>query len=295
MTSHFRFLRRHFSFDGVMAAGSVTGLAVLFADAVHTGRAPLVGANPASQYPIPSTKETKLSLRQVEQLQDRGYLVVDNFLTKEQVQEACRVIETLDKNKEVQFRNNASDNADIRTDRTFMSKDDRFEKKGLRDVRKTVASFARGISDSKFSGFVGSQKNDYDSTRLNMPFAMQVSVFESNGNDNEAQFFTSHLDSSGTDTFFDLGLLGWLRSYYLRRRCLTCIVYLNEHWKPGDGGCLRLHHKGAAMYTFESEDHFDVEPIAGRLVIFSSLYQWHAVMPSFATRFACSFWLHINE
>lgn len=292
MKSHFNLLRRHISFDVVLAAGSVTGLIVLFADAVHTGRAPLVGAKLVSQYPLPSTKETRLSSSQIEQLQDRGYLVVDDFLTTEQVREACRAIETLDRNG--RFRN-ADDNPDVRTDRTFMSKDDPSEEKGLQDVRMKVASFARGLVDSTFSGFVGSLHNDYHSSRLNMPYAMQVSIFERDGKGGEAQFFSSHVDSSGSDTFLDLGLLGWLRSYYLRRRCLTCIVYLNEHWKPEDGGCLRLHRNGAEMYTFEGDDYLDVEPIAGRLVIFSSLNQWHAVLPSCGRRFACSFWLHSNE
>mmetsp|Transcript_8667 Transcript_8667/g.20794 ORF Transcript_8667/g.20794 Transcript_8667/m.20794 type:complete len:295 (-) Transcript_8667:428-1312(-) len=293
MKSHLGLLRRHFSFDGVMAAGSATGLALLFADAVHSGRTPLLGEKPASQFPLPSTKETRLSLEQVAKLQDTGYLVVDDFLTKEQVRDACRAVEALAKNG--RFKNSPNDDDNVRTDRTFMSKDNSFEKEGLRDVRKTVASFARGIADSTFCGFVGNHQKHYHSSQLNMPCTMQVSIFGCNENKSGAQYFTSHLDSAGTETFLELGLLGWLRSYYIRKRYMTCIVYLNEDWKPGDGGCLRLHRNGATMFTFESDDFLDVEPIAGRLVIFNSLQQWHAVLPSFATRFACSFWLTLSN
>jgi len=288
MTAHMSLLRRYLSFDGVVAAGAVSWCAIVFADAANSGRTPLLEATPASQGPVPSTK---LSASQIGSLEDSGFLVVDNFLTKEQVRDACRAIQTLDTNG--QFKNNPNNDDTVRTDRTFMSKENGSETKGLQDIRTTVASFARGLTDSNFSGF-GSH-NSYDSSRLNMPHNMQISIFGRNRRDGEAQFFTSHLDSAGGDSFLELGLLGWLRSYYIRKRYLTCIVYLNEHWKPADGGCLRLHRDGATEYTFDSDDFLDVEPIAGRLVIFSSIQTWHAVLPTTATRFACSFWLTLSD
>lgn len=290
MAAHMSILRHYLSFDGLVSAGAVSWCAVVLAEAAYTGRTPVLDATPASQGPEP-TKEARLTASQIGSLQDRGYLVVDNFLTKEQVRDACRAIQSLDESGH--FKKNPNNDDTVRTDRTFMSKDDGRETKGLQDIRKTVASFARGLADSDFSGF-GSH-NDYHSSRLNMPHSMQISIFGRNQRDNEAQFFTSHLDSAGTDTFLELGLLGWLRSYYLRKRYLTCIVYLNDDWKPGDGGCLRLHRNTPTQYTFESEDFLDVEPIAGRLVIFSSLHQWHCVLPTFATRFACSFWLTLAD
>jgi SM-20-related protein len=90
-----------------------------------------------------------------------------------------------------------------------------------------------------------------------------------------------------------LGLVGYLRSKYLRQRYLTCIVYLNPHWEPSDGGCLRIFLLGDDDDRGESV--VDIEPKAGRLVIFSSVNMMHAVLPTFSRRLACSMWMTINE
>jgi hypothetical protein len=133
------------------------------------------------------------------------------------------------------------------------------------------------------------------SGEFQFPAHIQVSIYGSEGAAVALDgFLTTHLDSANANSFTTLGLLGWLRSHHLRRRYLTCIVYLNDEWKDGDGGCLRMFKDGMESGKFDKTNVIDILPLAGRLVVFSSLQQWHTVLCTQATRFACSLWLTLN-
>ena len=64
-------------------------------------------------------------------------------------------------------------------------------------------------------------------------------------------------------------------------RRVTALVYLNPVWRPEHGGQLRL---------FLPEGARDVEPIAGRLVVFLSDRVEHGVLPAHADRYAMTAW-----
>jgi SM-20-related protein len=64
------------------------------------------------------------------------------------------------------------------------------------------------------------------------------------------------------------------------QRRITIIVYLNADWKPADGGQLRLG------------DGTEIEPIAGRLIVFLSERVEHEVLPAHAPRFAITAWCY---
>lgn len=66
-------------------------------------------------------------------------------------------------------------------------------------------------------------------------------------------------------------------------RWVTCILYLNRNWSKGDGGELRL-------YNF-AERPVDIEPIDGRMLLFSSCRMLHRVLPSEAERYCFTIWL----
>mmetsp|Transcript_3890 Transcript_3890/g.24641 ORF Transcript_3890/g.24641 Transcript_3890/m.24641 type:complete len:321 (-) Transcript_3890:2648-3610(-) len=66
-------------------------------------------------------------------------------------------------------------------------------------------------------------------------------------------------------------------------RVMTAIIYLNEGWVPSSGGQLRL-------YPFPN-DPIDVEPTAGKLVLFSSRNMLHRVLPSSRERYCITLWL----
>jgi len=69
----------------------------------------------------------------------------------------------------------------------------------------------------------------------------------------------------------------------LDSRSVTAILYLNEDWKASDGGQL-------ALYPFPFEK-VEVEPVADRLVLFSSANMPHRVMPSSTDRYCLTLWL----
>lgn len=64
-------------------------------------------------------------------------------------------------------------------------------------------------------------------------------------------------------------------------RTISCILYLNSMWQPGDGGELRLHLEGR---------HHDVIPRAGTWVVFRSELIEHEVRPARRERYSLTGW-----
>jgi Rps23 Pro-64 3,4-dihydroxylase Tpa1-like proline 4-hydroxylase len=58
-------------------------------------------------------------------------------------------------------------------------------------------------------------------------------------------------------------------------RYYTCILYLNDDWKPEDGGALRIYPGSCDVDhptdAVETMDYADVFPVNQRLVIFDSM------------------------
>ena len=82
-------------------------------------------------------------------------------------------------------------------------------------------------------------------------------------------------------------------------RVWTCILYANEGWEPEHGGSLRLARNdlktigapgSVGSATSACDEEVDVEPIAGRVLIFDSM-RTHAVLPAWRERFALTLWL----
>ncbi|HWH47386.1 MAG TPA: 2OG-Fe(II) oxygenase [Burkholderiales bacterium] len=69
------------------------------------------------------------------------------------------------------------------------------------------------------------------------------------------------------------------------RRRLSCVLYLNEDWEPGDGGELRLHLDAGATKKCE-----DVLPVGGTLVTFLSARFAHEVLPAKRERLSLAGW-----
>ena len=68
------------------------------------------------------------------------------------------------------------------------------------------------------------------------------------------------------------------------QRYISCLLYLNQDWKPEYGGQLR-------MYLKDSEEFIDVEPTFGKFVCFMSGSLYHEVLPSKKERFSLTGWL----
>jgi SM-20-related protein len=71
------------------------------------------------------------------------------------------------------------------------------------------------------------------------------------------------------------------RSVLGAERVVSIVLYLNRHWRPSQGGELRL-------YTAAGE--VEVTPVAGRLVMFLSDQIEHEVLVSHATRRSLTGW-----
>lgn len=72
------------------------------------------------------------------------------------------------------------------------------------------------------------------------------------------------------------------------QRKISCIVYLNQHWKAEDGGQLRLYlNESDARHQ---EKYIDIEPITGRIVVFLSDTYYHEVLPARRERKSLAGW-----
>jgi len=288
-------LLRQVSLDRVLMAAVSAGCAAVIVDADQQGRLPLRGQLPATGFD-PANKEFTMS--QSRQSERDGYLVVDNFLSPLQVRRACGAIQVLDEENKflgspIEREHYQQDNYERTKDRVLQFRETEGD---LAAVRQQIAGFARSVVDSDFGGFrFDGQDDRYEPQQLQVQAQTQVSICGGQGIEPTHNFHSAHLDNAGADRFWELGLLGWLRSHHLRRRYLTCIVYLNENWQDGDGGCLRVYARGDDLRTINTDEYVDIAPLAGRMIVFSSLSQFHQVLPTQAQRYACAVWLTLKE
>ena len=71
------------------------------------------------------------------------------------------------------------------------------------------------------------------------------------------------------------------------QRRVSLVLYLNEQWTPSDGGHLRVFADG--------ERYRDIEPVAGRLVLFLSERREHAVIPTRCPRLSLTGWFRSRD
>ena len=67
-----------------------------------------------------------------------------------------------------------------------------------------------------------------------------------------------------------------------KSRQLSSILYLNDNWQADDGGELRLY--------LSEDEHLDILPTAGKLVLFLSAKFWHEVRPAKRERASLTGW-----
>ena len=66
-------------------------------------------------------------------------------------------------------------------------------------------------------------------------------------------------------------------------RLISMVLYLNENWKQGDGGELRIHN--------DKNQHIDIAPIMNRLILFRSDTVLHEVLVSNTERKSLTGWM----
>jgi len=77
---------------------------------------------------------------------------------------------------------------------------------------------------------------------------------------------------------------------HAKQRRVTCITYLNENWRPEDGGQLRIYLDGENPAPCH-----DVSPTLGTLVCFLSDGFYHEVLPSTRERLSVTGWFRTRE
>jgi 2OG-Fe(II) oxygenase superfamily len=321
-------LRRLMASSHVVApacAGIGCGWLLLY-DAHQQGLEPLVGQT-AAMTDHASSSRIVLTPSRVQQLERDGFLVVDHFLSPKEVSAAAAAVQRLHENgrfqvtpnereqqdkRQTNYYNNMASNIDIAMDQDQLDtpvrtdavvffdgleeqadKDSNLQYADLHRVQCQLGELARTLASSEFRGFdeeneghPDQKSHPYSSCWLGVPKKMQVSRYGPCP-DQGGSYYRAHYDAC-LDGWVSMGVLGYLRSLYLRKRYLTVIVYLNDYtWRPEHGGCLRVTHRDG---TYQ-----DVEPLAGRLVVFSSVHREHAVLPAHHERFACSMWLTLNN
>eukprot|EP00977_Amphora_coffeiformis_P008346 scaffold1889_cov198-Amphora_coffeaeformis.AAC.8 len=333
-------LKRLWTLDRVLASGVALSCGGILVDAWREGQTPLEGQLPALQCHEKGRKRLTITAQQCRQLEQKGYLIVDNFISPQEVNQVLRSVRQrtadfdISPNEKVdssasssnthydQVRNDrvclfqpSNDQPKLGTTSSNDNKDDSSRSVStLYDVRNSLHRVGYDIATSPFEGFdaqnndeVSISKHEQQQQWLGVPSMMQVALYEprrqqvKEGEEEQVigGFYRAHTDTC-SQSFSELGLLGFLRSKYLRKRYLTCILYLNEDWSPSNGGCLRIfgsndgdHNENVDYNNGSHPNVIDVEPLAGRLVIFSSSLT-HAVLPTFTERVACSIWITKN-
>jgi 2OG-Fe(II) oxygenase superfamily len=305
--------RATLTFDSVCVLLVSVGCLAIVWDADREGRAPLHNQFRADQWTGTGSGSSGSSTSappvlvltpdRCRTLQQDGVLVIDGFLSRQLVSEASESIARRDRKGRFAASQNERDAAapsSVVTDPTrseSMVRTDRIRHLTASDddaamtaVRNRLHDFAKEVTTAaNFQGFAVDEPNhgqSYGQSWLGIPAKMQVSIYDYDSNKDVGSYYRDHLDCC-SDQFWDLGVLGYLRSAYLRRRYMTCIVYLNNDWQGSHEGCLRM--------TQRDGSRIDIAPVGGRLVVFSSAHRWHAVLPTSHTRYACSMWLTLND
>lgn len=99
--------------------------------------------------------------------------------------------------------------------------------------------------------------------------------------------FEAHLAVYPTGSFYKRHL-DQFRGVGLRT--VTATFYLNEDWRPEEGGQLRLYHDANDLANFT-----DVLPRAGALVTFLSAEYLHEVLPATRERLSITGWFRQRE
>jgi SM-20-related protein len=185
-------------------------------------------------------------------LATRGWIVVDDFFGREltaALRSDCQSLGGRD-----DFRAAAVGSGKRRQTRTDVRSDE------IRWLQQPASSEPQRI-------FL----NHFEQLRLRLNRTLQLGLFEFESHFARypaGAFYARHIDQLRGDS----------------HRKLSCVLYLNEHWKPEDGGQLRLYLDG------DGTEFEDVLPHGGRLVVFLSGQFAHEVLPATRERMSIAGW-----
>jgi 2OG-Fe(II) oxygenase superfamily len=342
MLTTLRHVWNNVTLDQVMASTVIVTSACVVYNAHYEGSFPLTkhvtDHEAACRSGADEPQRLQLSPSQCRTLEQTGYLVVDDFLSRDEVRAAARAARL------VQSRHSRGVDETVvftgirtsslayfepsyvgATEGVPDCQDGSYQAEpALSHVRHLMRGLAYSVRTSSFQGFVDNkttrgqreqQRADFGQPlSLGVPETLQLSLYKANHV--VANYNAAHRDGSITN-IWQTGILGHLRSQYLRQRYLTCILYLNddadidndeEEHRPwdvsSDGGQLRIYNDddndddGNTTNDASTKAPLiivdDIAPRGGRLVLLSSQSVLHEVRPSQRDRIACSIWFTRN-
>mmetsp|Transcript_30998 Transcript_30998/g.72323 ORF Transcript_30998/g.72323 Transcript_30998/m.72323 type:complete len:368 (+) Transcript_30998:103-1206(+) len=203
----------------------------------------------------------RVNVAQVQRLMQSGYVVIDNWLPPEKAAGISELVQSSlatfpdfqNDGIEWHFKEPRSARADIATDLID----------GQRPATDSV--FAEHVLPAYYE--LEEDLKQIISVKGNRQ--QQLAWYQGNGLGYSAHFDAWPVDDPESDI-----------------RKVTAIMYCNKDWEPSHGGALKiwlLDHEGA--------DEIEIEPLAGRLLIFLSGCIRHEVSPAHSPRVAFTTWL----
>ena len=213
----------------------------------------------------------------------RGFVVIDNVLSKEESLGLRGCMKVLF-NKFGHLPKSATHTEGIRSDATHGVSEAMCSAEGLHALARSITllkAFANEVAEL------------HDASLTAAP-NVQVACFARPG---------SNYGRHG-DNMYQPNQEGTAPSGFRNWRAWTIILYPNCEWERADGGCLRIYNGGGEgpprvsrmldtvpPGALATETRYeDVEPTAGRLLIFNSLIP-HEVLPCWKPRFAATLWV----
>ncbi len=194
----------------------------------------------------------------VDDLTEKGWSYTQNLITQEQslllAQEALlRREKGKFKKAAVGKGEEAAIHSSIRNDQIMWLQDD--------EAHEVIVDYLRFIESLRVS--------------LNKTLFMGASQFEGHfALYEQGAFYKRHLDC-----FKDQP-----------RRCLSCLLYLNDQWGPEDGGVLRLYDDPENPSSYQ-----DFPPLGGSFMVFLSDVYEHEVLPAKRDRLSLTGWLKRSD
>ena len=279
-------MHQHILFNTLFAFGLIQS-ASAFAPSSRvlnkpTRRTSDILSSPTSTSLFSTSTLPRLPSSAIDVLSQKGYLILDDFLPSDLVQELRDDIDNLRKKDKFNIAKIGQDstntlNTDIRIAETCFIGESK-----LQDVPSSSRNKLYQVLESLRSDLSGNEKLDVKDSSgelIKAAPALDASLSELlYAYYPQGGFYRRHTDAVE-------GSASVLRSYSL-------LMYLNNQWTEKDGGCLRIHLDSGKDFLPEGEEpnYIDVEPKGGSLVLFKSDMIPHEVLNTNAERYAIVGW-----
>ncbi|KAL9656480.1 hypothetical protein ABK040_005244 [Willaertia magna] len=249
--------------------------------------------------------EPNLTHKDLQTLYEKGFVVVDGFIEKEEAVEVYNLAKELShtfkpacdlKKSEIEAQNDIFRDNTARSDlirwlhpKEFIFSESNEEVKENRQTCHCYVSYEedykykqnetmRRIVLNKFK-VIQQTLNEYAPCVSNLDSSMELmwSLYKNHG-----AYYEKHRDAFPSNGKEEVDL---------RQRKVTAILYLNVEWEnENDGGQLRVFAKPENSNSHTERIPIEINPLACRLVLFLSGALDHEVLPSYKDRVALTCW-----